>query len=700
MALAIGSLNSSAQNGLDFDGTDDRVECGNDTSLQITGKRITLEAWIYPTTWKTNAYDGNVINKEYNTSNYGYMLRVGANAQLNFAIGDGTWREITTGSILTLNTWQHIAGTYDGTKMRVYLNGKAVDSSTVSVSIPATTSTPLWLGGHPTYTRYYQGMIDEVRIWSTTRTVAELNTGMNSEICTRQNGLRAYYKFNQGKAGQYNLSVKTLTDLSGYNNTGTLKGFTLNGSGSNWLKAQSFFRTAATTLDTAEACEIFRSPSGKYTWTKSGVYNDTLLTPMGCDSVITINLTIKKNTFRNLSIYACNSYTSPSGANTWTKSGTYKDYLKNYQKCDSIITIFLKIGNSRDTVKATACNSYKGPGGKTYTQTGFYTDSLKNYRGCDSIIVTNLNIIPFTYGSSAFRICKSMISPSSKYVYKLTGVYSDTIKNYRGCDSIITIQITNISSKDTINATGCGKYKSPSGKYTWTAAGTYRDTIPNYYGCDSALTIQLSIRQASSSSITVAACRGYRSPSGKRIWKTSGIYKDTIVNNAGCDSAITINLTVNNADATATQSGKVLSAVSTTGTYQWLNCSQAMAIVSGETQQSFTPKANGSYAVEVTQNTCKDTSDCFTVSGVYLKQMLAVKIFTISPNPANGSFTVTLPQTQSGVTVKVMDMSGRVVMEHYYASMKDVQLQADTKGMYFVEVTGADFRAVQYLIVQ
>ena len=72
-------------NALDFDGVDDKVDCGNDTSIQITGKYITLEAWIYPTAWKTNAFDGNVINKEYNTSNYGFMLRCGAGGKLNFA---------------------------------------------------------------------------------------------------------------------------------------------------------------------------------------------------------------------------------------------------------------------------------------------------------------------------------------------------------------------------------------------------------------------------------------------------------------------------------------------------------------------------------------------------------------------------------------------------------------------------------------
>ncbi len=701
MALAIFSLSSKAQNGLDFDGTDDRVDCGNDTSVQITGKKITLEAWIYPTAWKTNVYEGNVINKEYNTSNYGYMLRVGGSGQLNFAIGDGTWRELTTGSILKLNAWQHIAATYDGTKMRVYLNGVAVDSSTVTASISVTSSTNLLLGGHLTYTRYYQGMMDEVRIWNTTRSANELYDGMYSEICDHTDGLRAYYKFNHGKPGQYNLSVKSLADLSGWGNVGTLKGFTLNGGASNWLRSQTFNRTVANTNDTLAICEIFRSPSGKYTWNKSGVYNDTLSTWMGCDSVITIYLTIKKNTFRNMSVYACKSYTGPSGLYTWTATGTYKDYLKNYLKCDSIITIFLKIGGSRDTVKITVCNSYKSPAGKVYTNSGFYTDSLLNYRGCDSVIVTNLSVNSSTYATHSYRICRTFISPSNKYVYKQTGVYGDTIKNAKGCDSVLTINITNISSSSTVQKIGCGKYISPSGKYTWTQSGTYKDTITNYFGCDSVVNIQLSIRNSSTGSITVTACRSYLSPSKRRVWKSTAVYKDTITNVAGCDSVITVNLTINNVDASASQSGKVLTATNTTGTYQWLNCSQAMAIVPNETQQSFTAKANGSYAVEVTENSCKDTSACFTVSGVNIKSIFNSGVFTIAPNPTSGNFTVTLPEANDQITIRVIDVSGKVVFEQSYNSMKAVQLQLDqSPGMYLLVVKGTNFNGVQYLIVQ
>ena len=84
------SINSNAQNALNFDGLDDRVTCGNSAQVQIAGTTITLEAWIYPTSWKPAVFEGNIINKENNNPDLGYMLRAGASGQLNFNLGNGT----------------------------------------------------------------------------------------------------------------------------------------------------------------------------------------------------------------------------------------------------------------------------------------------------------------------------------------------------------------------------------------------------------------------------------------------------------------------------------------------------------------------------------------------------------------------------------------------------------------------------------
>lgn len=104
-------------------------------------------------------------------------------------------------NVLVLNTWQHIAGTYDGTWMRLYVNGKVVDSASATSNISNTGSTiQLTIGDHTgSYQRRFQGKIDEVRVWKACRTTAEIQANMYNEFCGPQKGLRAYYKFNQGK---------------------------------------------------------------------------------------------------------------------------------------------------------------------------------------------------------------------------------------------------------------------------------------------------------------------------------------------------------------------------------------------------------------------------------------------------------------------------------------------------------------------
>lgn len=699
------NYNLSAQNALDFDGTDDKVDCGNDSSLQINGKLITLEAWIYPTVWKTNAYDGNVINKEYNTSNYGYMLRVGAGGKLNFAIGDGTWREITTGTILSLNTWQHIAGTYDGTKMRVYLNGAAVDSLAVSVSIPKTPTTNLMLGAHTTYTRFYQGLIDEVRIWSVCRTENELNNSKGIEFCSNQNGLRAYYKFNQGKAGSANSAFNTLNDLSDYSNTGTLYNFTLSGSSSNWVRGQKFSKTVATSTQTVTSCDNYTSPSGKFKWTASGTYSDTLpIGNFGCDSVLTINLTIKKSTGKTINAFACKSYTSPSGKFVWTKSGNYKDVIKNYVQCDSILSIVLKIGGSKDSVNRVVCNSYKSPDGKTYTNSGLYYDTIVNYRGCDSIIATNLIVNKTSLNTITAKACKKYTLPSGKRSYFVSGIYKDTLKNYKTCDSILTINLLIKNSSANLDFSTCKKFKSPSGKYTWTTSGTYKDTILNSVGCDSALTINLTILNPTTGYTAIDACRSYKRPGKKTIYTKSGTYKDTLVNYLGCDSILTFSLTIPQINTTINKTGTTLTAAKLTGNYQWMTCQLGTVVpINGANQKSYTATVNGSYALETSDSACKDTSDCVAVTEITnLNRISNNQLLKVIPNPNAGEFNVVLPQNCHNATIYLMDASGKILMVQTLADGNEIKINTDSKlvtGFYLIKVESLDFNATQRILI-
>ena len=117
---------------------------------------------------------------------------------------------------------------------------------------------------------------------------------------------------------------------------------------------------------------------------------------------------------------------------------------------------------------------------------------------------------------------------------------------------------------------------------------------------------------ATTSSLTVAVCKTYTSPSKKYTWAKTGVYKDTILNKADCDSIITIDLAITNkADTLVTKKGHVLTANAKDATYQWIDCATNQPI--NVTARSLIVTVNGRYKVTVDQNGCIGTSSCHNV---------------------------------------------------------------------------------------
>lgn len=143
-----------------------------------------------------------------------------------------------------------------------------------------------------------------------------------------------------------------------------------------------------------------------------------------------------------------------------------------------------------------------------------------------------------------------------------------------------------------------------------------------------------------SDSVGVVSCdSAYTSPSGNYVWTTAGVYKDTVMNMGGCDSLITINLSFSNLFNTVTQTGVNLFAYDSSATYQWIDCGNGNAPITGATSQGYTATANGSYAVVLTENGCSDTSACYTVSTVGIAEN-KLNSFNVYPNPVSNELKI------------------------------------------------------------
>jgi gliding motility-associated-like protein len=284
-----------------------------------------------------------------------------------------------------------------------------------------------------------------------------------------------------------------------------------------------------------------------------GVYIDTIRARAGCDSIVTrvhvMVVTAIVNSF-NASICAGKTYTLPSGV-VVSLSGVYRDTIRNNIGCDSLIsTVTLNVGEPiRRTSAASICagQTYQLPSGLTVSLPGLYRDTARSTQGCDSLIsLITLGIETPVARTVAANICagQNYQLPSGTIVNS-AGIYQDTLRSARGCDSLITTVQLAIASvkKDSLIARICAgtQFVLPSGVVVNTS-GVYLDTIRARAGCDSIVTrVNLTVVTAVVNSFNASICAGksYTLPSGNVV-SLSGIYRDTLRNNIGCDSLISV----------------------------------------------------------------------------------------------------------------------------------------------------------------
>lgn len=242
-----------------------------------------------------------------------------------------------------------------------------------------------------------------------------------------------------------------------------------------------------------------------------------------------------------------------------------------------------------------------------------------------------------------------------------------------------------VNSNSSISETVCNTYTSPGGS-VYTSSGVYNDTISNVSGCDSIITINLTVNPVSNSNTNEVACGSYLSPSGN-IYTASGIYNDTIPNVFGCDSVITTNLTINMADTSVIQTGDTLMSTVSLATYQWINCTTS-APVAGATSQMFIPTSNGSYALVITDNGCTDTSGCITIFDLSLAENENIHV-NIYPNPVIDYMMVHIQESAEHYSLKLFDESGRMVLTSNLGdgNLQMINVQTLAPGLYIVSIS-------------
>ena len=301
--------------------------------------------------------------------------------------------------------------------------------------------------------------------------------------------------------------------------------------------------------------------------------------------------------------------------------------------------------------------------------------------------VTFDRTVKFQFGSDAVEFDSLSLNGNAVY----SGAPQQLLTTSTGCDSLVTLDLTFISSSsatDVISA--CDSYTWIDGTEYTASNNTATFVIPNAAGCDSTITLDLTILSSSTSEDIQTACDTFTWIDGNTYTESNNTATFTVPNAAGCDSTITLNLTVNtvNSGVTVVDDLTLQSDETTTGAeYQWLDCADNFAPIAGETSSTFTTQISGEYAVQVTLNGCTEISDCFIITNTLgfdeLGNGFNVDLF---PNPTLGSVTFNI-QGVKQLDMELYDLQGKLLMHQNGIWDQDqISLEALVPGSYIIKL--------------
>ena len=274
------------------------------------------------------------------------------------------------------------------------------------------------------------------------------------------------------------------------------------------------------------------------TYTTSGIYDSLFTNFVGCDSLVTLDLTIINSDTTSSIVTSCDTYIW-NGV-VYNSSGQYTNIFSSIYGCDSIVILDLSIISSiSNFVADTACDTYTWDG-VVYNSSGQYTNIYNSLNGCDSIVTLNLiinNSISTTLFTSA---CDTYIWDGVSY--SISGQYINVYNSINGCDSTVILNLTiDFSQSNSISQTSCDTYIWNGIVYDST--GQYTNIYTSQAGCDSMVTLDLVINNSISISFSDTACDNYIWDS--QVYTSSGQYVNIYASQSGCDSIVTLNLIIN-----------------------------------------------------------------------------------------------------------------------------------------------------------
>jgi hypothetical protein len=378
-----------------------------------------------------------------------------------------------------------------------------------------------------------------------------------------------------------------------------------------------------------------------------GDYSIVLSTVDGCDSVLTTTLENLPDLTTQLSVFICSGDSAFIAGNWQSAAGVYDETLTSASGCDSTIQTTLGVlATSIDSVQVSVCaGDSVFVGGNWQQLPGIYTDTLDNFIGCDSIVVSTVNILQPVMETVQLSICAGDSVFAGGSWQTSPGVYTDVLTSVNGCDSIVesTLTILPISSDSTLLSICAGDSAFIAGSWQSTP-GVYSESFNGVNGCDSIFytTLQVLALPQVSAVLDTVLCTGSGpillyggSPAG-------GIWSGIAVNN-------------NTFDPAALGQGIYLL------TYTFSDASGCTS-------------------------SAADTITLVACTGIATVETRAIHIY---PNPAHDYVMISSSADLSGSRCLFADLNGRLLqVTQLTGTSQYLDLSMVEKGVYFLQIIG------------
>ena len=417
-----------------------------------------------------------------------------------------------------------------------------------------------------------------------------------------------------------------------------------------------------------------------------GINEIVLQNQYGCDSTITLTLTVNPTYAPVFDVVICEGESYAFNGQSYTEAGTYTASLQAINGCDSVVTLNISVTPlNNQTFNATIC------AGEIYNENGFMANESGTYtrevveNGCTSTWTLNLTVLPVSAETISATICEGESYEFNGQSYTEAGTYTASLQAINGCDSVVTLNISVTPlNNQTFNATICaGEIYNENG-FMANESGTYtREVVEN--GCTSTWTLNLTVLPLQTETIDETICYGETFTYNGQTYSQTGTYTTVVEGEDGaCDTEVTINLVVRDANADIDE-------------LVVLNNADLPYTFMGNEYTDY-----GTYVVTVQdENGCEQVYNLTIQHNSGLNAVESNVLVSVYPNPTIDNATLRVEGLTEDATVVVTDQTGKMISSERLAlgqTEMTINSASLAEGVYYIRIITSNSTRTEKLI--